>query len=148
MTSDQPALPPLISSLRTAWPEVDELDGGNPQHPDVCPGSAGHTYYFRIHARDNAGNVEAWPPDYQTFTTVESMPPSSSVQPLPRYTWTGNATMSWDGQDFGRSTILTFELQCRMVRQAPGKAAVTTQRRVRQPVQPTWPHDFHSFASR
>ena len=77
------------------------------------PGRGGHTYYFRVRARDNAGNVEAWHAGYDAVTTVESIPPISAVQPLPAYSWTENATMTWDGQDYGGSHIATFELQCR-----------------------------------
>ena len=39
-------------------------------------GAAGHTYYFRSRAQDNAGNWEAYPPspDYDTFTTLAQPP--------------------------------------------------------------------------
>jgi hypothetical protein len=37
----------------------------------IYTGVDGITYYFRIRASDLAGNVEDWPPDYDTFTFVE-----------------------------------------------------------------------------
>ena len=42
-------------------------------------GVNGHTYYFRSRARDNAFNLEAWPADYDAVTTVDAVPPASSV---------------------------------------------------------------------
>lgn len=38
----------------------------------VYEGAVGHTYYFRVRALDNAGNVEVWPIDYDTSTYVET----------------------------------------------------------------------------
>jgi Tol biopolymer transport system component len=110
---------------------------GTPNTPEYYPGLGGHTYYFRVRARDNAGNVEPWPADYQAFTTVESAPPVSSVRPLEPFTQIGDATMSWDGYDIGGSNISTFEVQCRDgaagawencgTYSAPGSAAIPGQ---------------------
>jgi hypothetical protein len=86
---------------------------GTPNTPLYYNGQGGHTYYLRARARDNAGNVESWPVDYQAFTTVEAIPPVSSVHSLEPFTQIGNAMMSWDGYDIGGSNILSFELECR-----------------------------------
>jgi Tol biopolymer transport system component len=76
------------------------------------PGIGGHTYYFRLRARDNAYNVEAWPPDYDAFTTVEALPPVAAVKQLPAYLRNGSV-VSWDGSDPGGSGIKTFDVQYR-----------------------------------
>jgi hypothetical protein len=39
----------------------------------------GHTYYFRVRARDHAGHVEAWPSTHDTYTTVDTEGPTGSV---------------------------------------------------------------------
>jgi len=76
------------------------------------PGVGGHTYYFRSRARDNAYNVEPWPPDYDTLTTVEALPPQTSVEPLPAYS-RGEITVRWGGSDPGGSGIQTYDVQYR-----------------------------------
>ncbi len=75
-------------------------------------GISGHTYYFRSRARDNAGNVEAWPSDYDTFTTIEALAPTSYIKPLPAYSHP-NITVQWNGQDAGGSGINTYDVQYR-----------------------------------
>ena len=42
-------------------------------------GANGITYYFRLHRRDVAGNVEDWPADYDTFTVVDTNAPNGTV---------------------------------------------------------------------
>jgi len=76
------------------------------------PGVGGHTYYFRSRARDNAYNVEPWPLDYDTSTTVESLPPTTAVQPLPAYSH-NDLAVSWGGSDSGGSGIQTYDVQIR-----------------------------------
>lgn len=39
-------------------------------------GEDAHTYEFRSRARDAAGNVEEWPPQADTYTTIDTRPPS------------------------------------------------------------------------
>jgi TolB protein len=73
-------------------------------------GTGGHSYLFRIRARDRAYNLEPWPVDYDTSTTVESMPPQTSVQPLPVYA-SGEIQVSWGGFDPGGSGIQTYDIQ-------------------------------------
>ena len=76
-------------------------------------GIGGHTYYFRTQARDNAGNLEPWPADYDTFTTVESMPPVTVVQPLPAFTRGQDVLLQWRGSDPGGSGIQGYDVQVR-----------------------------------
>jgi hypothetical protein len=42
-------------------------------------GQHGITYYFRARARDVAGNVEAWPYDYDAYTLVDTVAPTGSL---------------------------------------------------------------------
>ncbi len=76
------------------------------------PGLGGHTYYFRVRARDNAGNVEAWPATYDASATVESLPPVSAVSALPAFT-KNNVMIHWSGQDYGGSGIQNYDVQYR-----------------------------------
>jgi len=85
---------------------------GTPDTSASYAGVGGHTYYFRSRARDNAYNVEPWPPDYDTFTTVEALPPTTAVQPLPAYSH-NDLAVSWGGSDPGGSGIKTYDVQYR-----------------------------------
>jgi uncharacterized repeat protein (TIGR01451 family) len=78
----------------------------------VYTGIGGHTYYFRTRAQDIAGNFEAWPPDFDVSTTVETLPPNTSVKPLPAYLRNGS-TVEWGGTDPGGSGVKTYDVQYR-----------------------------------
>ena len=58
---------------------------GSPAGGSYYTGVGGHTYYFRTQAYDYAQNYEPFPPEYDTYTTVEASPPYSSVAPLAEY---------------------------------------------------------------
>ncbi len=78
------------------------------------PGIGGHTYYFRLMARDYASNVSAW--SAERVTRVETYPPQSHANTLPAYTryeYEG-FPVSWSVTDPGRSTIQSFEVQYRV----------------------------------
>ncbi len=75
-------------------------------------GVGGHSYFFRSRARDNAGNVEAWPADYDSVTTVEALPPQTAVEALPAYSRNG-LVVRWGGSDPGGSGILSYDVQYR-----------------------------------
>lgn len=76
------------------------------------PGVGGHTYYFRSQARDNAFNTEAWPVSHDAMTTVESLPPRSTVETLPEYSRNG-VEVRWGGVDSGGSGIKSYDVQTR-----------------------------------
>jgi len=72
--------------------------------------SGGRTYAFRCRARDRAGNVEAWPENADTSTTVEALPPIVRVEPsslLAR----DSVTFNWSGNDPGGSGIAHYDVQ-------------------------------------
>lgn len=73
-------------------------------------GVGGHTYAFRSRARDYAGNMEAWPPGADASTTVEALPPTSAVKPLPPFS-RGTLSVKWMGSDPGGSGIKTYDVQ-------------------------------------
>ena len=62
-------------------------------------GSHGQTYYFRCRARDNAGNLGAYPDTADTLTTVDGQPPNTAVDPLPTYTTSPSFLVRWQGSD-------------------------------------------------
>jgi hypothetical protein len=76
------------------------------------PGIGGHTYSFRVRAVDNSSNAQVWPTSAQASTTVEALPPTSTVNLLPAY-WRGDLTVSWGGSDSGGSGIATYDVQYR-----------------------------------
>ncbi len=61
-------------------------------------GQNGHTYSFYSVATDEAGNVQPTPTSAQTTTTVDTIPPTSSVSVLPALSLSSFA-VSWSGQD-------------------------------------------------
>lgn len=62
-------------------------------------GQNGILYEFRTRAVDRANNVEAFPNNPQARTTVDTVPPTSTMNALPQYTFTSNFTVSWSGTD-------------------------------------------------
>ena len=73
-------------------------------------GNGGQTYYFRTRAFDNVGNFSAWPNEYQSFTSVESFPPETSVQHLSQFA-RDSVLVQWVGGDFGGSGIKNYDIQ-------------------------------------
>ena len=71
-------------------------------------GSAGQSYQFRARAYDGAGNVGSWPAGAQASTTVETLPPISSIGDLPDFIRT-DALITFVGTDPGGSGIRTYE---------------------------------------
>ena len=75
-------------------------------------GNGGHTYYFRSRALDSAFNQGVWSPDHECKTTIENIPPRSSLTELPTYSRNG-AIIQWNGIDPGGSGIRYFDVQYR-----------------------------------
>ncbi len=75
-------------------------------------GVNGHTYAFRSRARDNAGNLEAYPATPDASTTVDTVDPQTAVGPLPVYS-PATFTVTWGGSDPGGSGIVTYDVQVR-----------------------------------
>jgi len=109
-TSTMTALPATSpANISLSWSGSDALSGLSTYDVQVRTGIAGAwtdvlsnttntstnyiiangiTYYFRTRASDVAGNVEDWPPDYDTFTIVDTDAPTvvSSVRANPNPT--------------------------------------------------------------
>ena len=92
-----------------AW--IDWL-AATPATSETYAGMGGHTYYFRVRARDTVGNVEAWPDGYDAATTVEALPPVSAVDALPAHMGNGGI-VRWHGADPGGSGIRSYDVQYR-----------------------------------
>ncbi|MBN1484674.1 MAG: hypothetical protein JXA37_08125 [Chloroflexia bacterium] len=81
----------------------------------------GQTYHFRCRARDNAGNIEAWPSAADAATTVDLLPPTSTVSELPAYSL-NPMLVFWTGQD-ALSGIAEYDIQaCRLNCTQPDEA--------------------------
>jgi len=76
-------------------------------------GAGGATYAFRARARDYAFNQEAWPVEAGATTTVEALPPQTTIHPLPTYQRGNVIWVQWSGEDVGGSGITQFQVQTR-----------------------------------
>ncbi len=72
-------------------------------------GEDGRTYFFRCRARDRVGNEAQWPLKPPAWTTVDTSPPASQVEPLPKFSPL-TFTVSWSGRDDG-SGIASYDIQ-------------------------------------
>jgi hypothetical protein len=78
-------------------------------------GIGGQKPAFRVRARDNALNVEPWPAGPGAVTVIESVPPVSTMTPLPDFTRAGESILvAWAGHDPGGSGISGFTVQYRL----------------------------------
>lgn len=121
-TSTMTALPQWsTASFNVSWSGTDNPGGTGIRHFDVqvrknsggwqnwqtavtntsatFTGQNGILYEFRVRAVDRANNVEAFPNNPQARTTVDTVPPTSTMNALPQYTFTPNFTVSWSGTD-------------------------------------------------
>ncbi len=71
----------------------------------------GQLVEFRARAGDHCGNVQDWT-NAQAWTTVDTVPPNVSVNPLPQVTFTSNFIVTWSGSDNG-SGIAYYDVQVR-----------------------------------
>ncbi len=76
----------------------------------VYPGVGGHTYSFRVRARDQVYNQEPFRPGADATTTVEALPPVTTMQALPAQS-PGPFTVKWSGNDPGGSGIASYTVQ-------------------------------------
>lgn len=75
------------------------------------PGAiGGHTYAFRVRARDRANNLSAW--SAPVSTTIEALPPETAVSG-PAFA-DGFVVLTWGGTDPGGSGITTYDVQERL----------------------------------
>lgn len=76
-------------------------------------GEGGHSYYFRLRARDRVYNWEPWSPSYDTMTTIESWPPQSEWETVPRYLRQKKFYLYWSATDPGGSGVANYDVQMR-----------------------------------
>lgn len=74
-------------------------------------GQNGVLYEFRARAVDNANNVQPWPTNAQAGTTVDTQPPSATLNPLPQFS-PRDFTVSWSGTD-NLSGVKHYDVQYR-----------------------------------
>lgn len=79
-------------------------------------GQDGKTYEFRGRAVDKAHNVEAFPTVPNAATTVDILPPTVTLQPLPPFTGGDTVQLNWNGSD-SASGVRAYDLQFRFVNQ-------------------------------
>lgn len=77
-------------------------------------GQEGITYEFRGRAVDHAGNVESFPDNPQASTTIDTLPPTVTMQQLQSFTGGGSIQLSWSGTDIA-SGVRAYDLQYRLV---------------------------------
>lgn len=80
-------------------------------------GQEGKTYEFRGRAVDKAHNVEAFPENPQTTTTIDTLPPTVTMQPLSPFTNNSAVQLNWSASD-ATSGVRAYDLQVRPVNQA------------------------------
>ncbi len=123
-TSSMTALPQWsTASFNVNWSGTDNPGGTGIRHFDVqvrenggnwqnwqtavtntsatFTGQNGILYEFRARAVDRANNFEAFPNNPQARTTVDTVPPTSSMNPLPQFTFSSNFPVNWTGNDVG-----------------------------------------------
>jgi hypothetical protein len=69
-----------------------------------------HTYGFYSVATDNVGNVQPTPTAAQTSTKVDTVPPTSSIKPLPVTVKTPSFTVGWSGSDPNGPGISSYNI--------------------------------------
>jgi hypothetical protein len=72
-------------------------------------GVNGHTYGFYSVATDNVGNIQPTPSSAQSRTTIDTAPPTSSVQALPSLS-PATFTLNWSGSDGSGSGIANYSV--------------------------------------
>ncbi len=77
-------------------------------------GVGGHSYDFRVRAGDKAGNVEEWRTSPDAVTTVENLPPISTVNKLSPLTRLNSTMLRWQNYDPGGSGVEYSEAQRRL----------------------------------
>lgn len=72
-----------------------------PQRSASFTGTNGNLYEFRSRAVDNAGNVESFPNVPEAGTTVDTVAPNATINPLPPFTFSNTFNVTWGGTDVG-----------------------------------------------
>lgn len=92
-----------------AW--IQWLFGTELTTAEFVGGANGTSYEYRARGVDNAGNVQPWSPTAQASTTVDSIVPNATVNPLPPVIYATAATVSWSASDVGGSGIKNYDVE-------------------------------------
>jgi Tol biopolymer transport system component len=88
---------------------------GTTQTSALYPATGGQQVAFRVRGHDHAYNVPEWASVAQRATTVEALPPKTSLTTLAPYTRADSRiAVSWGGFDPGGSGIASYDLQYRL----------------------------------
>lgn len=84
--------------------------------PKVVPfhGKSAQQYFFRSRGTDSMGNMEAWPPDADAWTTVESEPPHSQLVVTSTQLPATELQIRWQAVDVGGSAIAAYDIDYRV----------------------------------
>jgi hypothetical protein len=88
------------------------LLSNTPQTSFQYSGSNGNNYQFRAQASNNGG-ASFGPWSAPTNTTVDTVAPTTTMDPLPQYTGTTSFWVSWSGADSG-SGVASYSLQTQL----------------------------------
>lgn len=67
---------------------------------------------FRARAVDNANNTQPWPNNPQAATTLDTVPPNASMNPLPQFTFSNSFEITWQPNE-DPSRIAFYDVQFR-----------------------------------
>lgn len=77
-------------------------------------GLGGHTYYFRVRGVDVVGNAEPWPADADASTTIEALPPATTLTLTDLRPASFSLNLNWSATDAGGSPIAGYDVEYRI----------------------------------
>ena len=94
-----------------AW--TDLLTGSSSTSTEYM-GLSGHSYTFRVRATDHARNQENWNVAPMITTTIETLPPITTFNPMPDSTSNNFVSIGWKSTEPGNSGVASYDFQYRI----------------------------------